>query len=111
MFMAFFFKASSIPTLIFLLLSCNLIRISETQTPAPAPGLSYDFYRTTCPRLETIIRQNLQSVFASDIGQAAGLLRLHFHDCFVQDSDFLKLSRALNALYRVEKLRSTPDTK
>ncbi|KAJ0519825.1 putative peroxidase [Helianthus annuus] len=87
MFMAFFFKASSIPTLIFLLLSCNLIRISETQTPAPAPGLSYDFYRTTCPRLETIIRQNLQSVFASDIGQAAGLLRLHFHDCFVQGCD------------------------
>ncbi|KAF5784669.1 putative peroxidase [Helianthus annuus] len=87
MFMAFFFKASSIPTLIFLLLSCNLIRISETQTPAPAPGLSYDFYRTRCPRLETIIRQNLQSVFASDIGQAAGLLRLHFHDCFVQGCD------------------------
>ncbi|KAD5507541.1 hypothetical protein R6Q59_031658 [Mikania micrantha] len=82
------FKASTIPTLIFLLLSCSLIKISETQTPpTPAAGLSYTFYQNTCPRLESIIRQNLQTVFASDIGQAAGLLRLHFHDCFVQGCD------------------------
>ncbi|KAK1435501.1 hypothetical protein QVD17_01265 [Tagetes erecta] len=86
--MANIFKASTIPTFIFLLLlSCNTIIISHAQTPAPAPGLSYTFYRTTCPQLESIIQQNLRTVFASDIGQAAGLLRLHFHDCFVQGCD------------------------
>ncbi|KAK9072151.1 hypothetical protein SSX86_008583 [Deinandra increscens subsp. villosa] len=83
-----FFKASTIPTFIFLLLSSNLIRISETQTPpAPVTSLSYTFYQTTCPQLESIIQQNLRTVFSSDIGQAAGLLRLHFHDCFVQGCD------------------------
>nr|XP_043640040.1 peroxidase 12-like [Erigeron canadensis] len=82
------FKASSLllTLIIIVLLSCNLIAL-EAQTPAPAPGLSYTFYQTTCPQLETIIRQNLQTVFASDIGQAAGLLRVHFHDCFVQGCD------------------------
>nr|AOS50886.1 peroxidase [Artemisia annua] len=81
------FSKASCQTLIFaLLLLCNL-RALEAQTPAPAPGLSYTFYRTTCPNLETIVRQQLQTVFASDIGQAAGLLRLHFHDCFVQGCD------------------------
>ncbi|CAI9291630.1 unnamed protein product [Lactuca saligna] len=81
-----FLRASCLPTLFLILLSCNL-RASEAQTPAPAPGLSYTFYRTTCPQLESIVRTQLQTVFNSDIGQAAGLLRLHFHDCFVQGCD------------------------
>ncbi|XP_023743223.1 peroxidase 12 [Lactuca sativa] len=81
-----FLRASCLPTLFLILLSCNM-RASEAQTPAPAPGLSYTFYRTTCPQLESIVRTQLQTVFNSDIGQAAGLLRLHFHDCFVQGCD------------------------
>ncbi|GJW11401.1 peroxidase 12, partial [Tanacetum coccineum] len=82
-----FIKASCLSTLIFSILLLSNLRALEAQTPAPAPGLSYTFYRTTCPNLETIVRQQLQTVFASDIGQAAGLLRLHFHDCFVQGCD------------------------
>ncbi|TYI39148.1 hypothetical protein ES332_A02G077000v1 [Gossypium tomentosum] len=39
------------------------------------------------PILESIIRTQLKKVFDNDIGQAAGLLRLHFHDCFVQGCD------------------------
>ncbi|MBA0612671.1 hypothetical protein Godav_013249, partial [Gossypium davidsonii] len=50
-------------------------------------GLSWTFYKTSCPKLESIIRTQLKKVFDNDIGQAAGLLRLHFHDCFVQGCD------------------------
>ncbi|XP_039125552.1 peroxidase 12-like [Dioscorea cayenensis subsp. rotundata] len=59
---------------------------SDTQ-PKPVPGLSYTFYKSTCPELEWIIRTYLKKEFKKDIGLAAGLLRLHFHDCFVQGCD------------------------
>jgi peroxidase len=47
-------------------------------------GLSWTFYQSSCPKVESIIRKQLEKVFKKEIGQAAGLLRLHFHDCFVQ---------------------------
>ncbi|KAG6625957.1 peroxidase 12-like [Carya illinoinensis] len=50
-------------------------------------GLSWTFYNSSCPELESIVRTHLKTVFEKDIGQAAGLLRLHFHDCFVQGCD------------------------
>ncbi|KAH7680961.1 Peroxidase protein [Dioscorea alata] len=59
---------------------------SDTQ-PKPVPGLSYSFYKSTCPELEFIIRKHLKKEFKNDIGLAAALLRLHFHDCFVQGCD------------------------
>ncbi|XP_056683566.1 peroxidase 12 [Spinacia oleracea] len=51
------------------------------------PGLSYTFYSSTCPGLDFIIRGHLIKVLFSDRTQAAGLLRLHFHDCFVKGCD------------------------
>jgi peroxidase len=47
-------------------------------------GLSWSFYESSCPKLESVVRKELKKIFNKDIGQAAGLLRLHFHDCFVQ---------------------------
>ncbi|ERN08704.1 hypothetical protein AMTR_s00017p00230360 [Amborella trichopoda] len=50
-------------------------------------GLSWSFYESSCPKLEEIVRKRLKQVFKKDITQAAGLLRVHFHDCFVQGCD------------------------
>ncbi|KAL9262727.1 Peroxidase 12-like protein [Drosera capensis] len=58
----------------------------EEQTPL-AKGLEWAFYDNSCPQVETIIRKHLKEVFEQDIGLAAGLLRIHFHDCFVQGCD------------------------
>ncbi|KAH7366543.1 hypothetical protein KP509_18G083700 [Ceratopteris richardii] len=45
------------------------------------------FYSATCPKAETIIQQEVQSRFNSDPTISAALLRMFFHDCFVQGCD------------------------
>ncbi|KAE8100387.1 hypothetical protein FH972_018293 [Carpinus fangiana] len=52
-------------------------------------GLSWSFYESSCPKLESVVRKELKKIFKKDIGQAAGLLRLHFHDCFGCDASVL----------------------
>ncbi|XP_074284338.1 peroxidase 12-like [Silene latifolia] len=60
---------------------------SSSALPPVVKGLSYNFYSSSCPKLEAIVRGHLAKVFKQDITQSAGLLRLHFHDCFVQGCD------------------------
>ncbi|KAM2274920.1 hypothetical protein ACFX1S_044665 [Malus domestica] len=45
------------------------------------------FYSRTCPAAESIVKQTVQTHFNSNPSVAPGLLRMHFHDCFVQDCD------------------------
>lgn len=47
-------------------------------------GLKTGFYSSSCPKAEEIIRATVEARFNKDPTIAAGLLRLHFHDCFVQ---------------------------
>jgi len=49
--------------------------------------LSWTFHENSCPELESIVRKRIDFYLKKDITQAAGLLRLHFHDCFVQGCD------------------------
>lgn len=46
--------------------------------------LSLDFYKKTCPSVEGIVRKEMECACLSDPRNAALILRLHFHDCFVQ---------------------------
>lgn len=67
------------------LLLVSYFAVSEAYTtPHLVKGLSWSFYKNSCPKVESVIRRHLKKVFKKDIGNAAGLLRLHFHDCFVQ---------------------------
>nr|AAA98491.1 anionic peroxidase [Petroselinum crispum] len=71
-----------------LLFISSQLYVSATYSTVPAvKGLEYNFYHSSCPKLETVVRKHLKKVFKEDVGQAAGLLRLHFHDCFVQGCD------------------------
>ena len=45
-----------------------------------------DFYKTSCPNLMAIVRREVQNAIKIEMRMAASLLRLHFHDCFVNVS-------------------------
>nr|GMD04053.1 lignin-forming anionic peroxidase-like [Ipomoea batatas] len=49
--------------------------------------LSPTFYDKTCPNALNIIRTAVRQAVSSERRMAASLVRLHFHDCFVQGCD------------------------
>ncbi|KAJ7548707.1 hypothetical protein O6H91_07G023500 [Diphasiastrum complanatum] len=72
------------PSLMFLLVS----PIADgTDLPPPVAGLSYGFYSTSCPKAESTVKQIMKSFLTPNVSQAAGVIRLFFHDCFVQGCD------------------------
>ncbi|XP_077236254.1 peroxidase A2-like [Tasmannia lanceolata] len=49
--------------------------------------LSATFYNSTCPNVTSIVSDVVQQAQESDVRITASLLRLHFHDCFVNGCD------------------------
>ncbi|RCV09102.1 hypothetical protein SEVIR_1G386700v4 [Setaria viridis] len=52
-----------------------------------AEALSLDLYDETCPEAEAAVTAAVRQAMAKDRTVAAGLLRMHFHDCFVRGCD------------------------
>ena len=49
-----------------------------------SPGLVFGFYDDKCPDDEEIISSTVRKLYHADPNVAAALVRLFFHDCFVQ---------------------------
>ncbi|PIA42630.1 hypothetical protein AQUCO_02000225v1 [Aquilegia coerulea] len=49
--------------------------------------LEYDFYRDSCPQAEQIVRSTIHRLYKKHSSVAPALLRLLFHDCFIQGCD------------------------
>ncbi|KAK7300457.1 hypothetical protein RJT34_11301 [Clitoria ternatea] len=54
---------------------------------ASAAELCTDFYNCTCPNLLPIVNNGVTKFIQNDPRIGASLLRLHFHDCFVNGCD------------------------
>lgn len=49
-------------------------------------GLRLRYYARTCPRAEATIARLVRNAVRQDRGVGAGLIRIIFHDCFVEVS-------------------------
>ncbi|KAK7822888.1 peroxidase 4 [Quercus suber] len=61
-------------------------------TVSSSAQLSKNFYSKSCPQVFSIVQSVVHSAISKQPRQGASLLRLHFHDCFVNvNSLFLYL--------------------
>lgn len=49
-----------------------------------AEAVSMNYYIMRCPMVELIVRDTVNRALQFDPTLAAGLIRMHFHDCFIQ---------------------------
>lgn len=71
---------SLVSSLVLVFLVVGSICLSEGQFNR----LTVGFYDQTCPNAEAIVRAVVREAALSDSNMPAVLLRLHFHDCFVE---------------------------
>ncbi|XP_027072835.1 peroxidase 25-like [Coffea arabica] len=71
----------------FFCISIVVVLLSMSSRVAAQGGLKAGFYSSSCQNAESIVRSTVETHNNKDPTVAAGLLRLHFHDCFVQGCD------------------------
>ncbi|KAK1649819.1 hypothetical protein QYE76_067624 [Lolium multiflorum] len=79
-------------------LSCALLLSSACH------GLEVGYYKKSCPRVEAIVRDEVKKCVYKNAGIGAGLIRMFFHDCFVEGCDASVLLDPTPANPQPEKL-------
>ncbi|KAJ7943260.1 Peroxidase [Quillaja saponaria] len=64
-----------------------ILSLVTTSLYASDPPLTLDYYAKTCPTVFDVIRKEMECAVLSNPRVAALIVRLHFHDCFVQGCD------------------------
>ena len=66
--------------------SCLSLVVLVALATVASAQLSPTFYQTTCPNALATIKAAVTAAVNKENRMGASLLRLHFHDCFVQVS-------------------------
>ncbi|XP_059633413.1 peroxidase 40-like [Cornus florida] len=87
--MAFYLACFCLLMLKFSITTANLPNISNEACAdgAATVVLQFGVYQDSCPEAEPIIFSWMGRAVSQDLRMAASLLRLHFHDCFVNGCD------------------------
>ncbi|CAN1262805.1 Lignin-forming anionic peroxidase [Linum perenne] len=88
--------------LIISIISFSLLLSSPLLTNAQ---LSTNFYDSTCPNALSIIRSRIRTAVQRERRMAASLIRLHFHDCFVQGDDTSSITGEKTARPNMNSIR------
>ena len=70
--------------LVLLCLVFPVVLLAGAARGHPWGGLFPQFYDHSCPQAKEIVRSVVAQAVARETRMAASLVRLHFHDCFVQ---------------------------
>lgn len=73
------------------LLAILAVLLAAALSPASAQ-LSVSFYANTCPTVFDTVRSGVRSAINREARMGASLLRLFFHDCFVNVSNIFHRS-------------------
>ncbi|XP_076959647.1 peroxidase N1-like [Bidens hawaiensis] len=73
--------------MVLLLASFTTLSLGQASNRGGGRGTRVGFYRSTCPRVESIVQSAVQSAVQANPTIAPGLLRMFFHDCFVNGCD------------------------
>ena len=70
-------------------LSCALLVVAAAgyytpPSPAATCGLKVGYYHDRCPEAEAIVKRAVGDAVRQNPGVGAGLIRMLFHDCFVE---------------------------
>lgn len=66
-----------------------VVLLSVNAFPSSSANLLFNFYAASCPSAELMVRNTVRSASSVDPTIPGKLLRLLFHDCFVEVSFFV----------------------
>lgn len=92
-------RGGGVPSLAAAVLAALLAAASMPSPPRVAAALSPDYYRDSCPGLESIVRYEVARKKNETVVTIPATLRLVFHDCMVGVSEILPLTLPLGRAY------------
>ncbi|XP_042515573.1 peroxidase 15-like [Macadamia integrifolia] len=84
----FSLKMSSSSTTLALVAALLILRVSSMVIKeSTGSKLDAKFYKTSCPKVISIVEDTIEKALETDPRIGASLIRLHFHDCFINGCD------------------------